>query len=205
MADKAVSLYKEALPAADWVLPSSRVNVEILRTAAIWHDAIYLAGAMDNLNEKVSFAACRYEASQLFGPIDKLNNTDRYALNTVEDLIMGTVLSSHLRLVPVADLLRASLLDADLASLAVEHFAEFMSRQSAIITEHYQITNRDDYRASLSFLETLAARRPFMYHTIYARNVMEPIARRNIQDYARFVNDDDNWLTIDSLTYHKKV
>ena len=151
--------------------------------AAIWHDAIYFAGANEGVNENASAAALKsawhgYQISE-----------DYSILTEAMYLIEHTSISNHL--VPEAykaNKLLPILLDADLSALA-DSYELFVQNQTAIIIENFgDAGTKEAHQKCGAFLSKFLTVRPFIYHTTTARNLYETKAKANItkylQDYA---------------------
>ena len=76
----------------------------------------------------------------------------------------------------------AVLLDADLRSLALDNYEDFVATQECIIRENNGSVP-DDYNESAQFLSTFLRCRDFIYHTDKARSLWDHRARLNITRY----------------------
>jgi predicted metal-dependent HD superfamily phosphohydrolase len=135
-----------------------------LWTAGIWHDAVYVIGS--KTNEEDSAAAMQ-------------NNTDGNT-DHIADWIRHTTIEDHLSDEPVS-LELACLLDADLASLALD-YKIFLKCQLNICIEQgcYLV---DQAKFLLKFLEKKQIFRTKMFH-----ETLEETARRNIHALMYEVN-----------------
>lgn len=145
--------------------------------AAYWHDAVYIPGAGRDANERCSAAALVLSARS-----DHLYQTaeSKDIIEKAMWLIQHTSVEHHLSKEPITGDL-ATLLDADLSSLAVS-YDQFVHNQINIINENGG-TYENSKGESATFLNQFLGRREFIYHTSAARLNWEAQARKNIEKY----------------------
>lgn len=141
--------------------------------AALYHDAVYVPGAGSDANERCSAAAlavdwakCRF-------------SSDHPVLKKAQKLIANTSVEHHLSQHRVTTELGV-LLDADLYSFTADHNA-FVTNQSNIIEENGGTVGPDTLRKCALFLQQFLTVRSHIYHSDYARENWEPLARANIE------------------------
>lgn len=143
--------------------------------AARWHDAIYVPGAPNGLNELLSAEALRHASSSLY-----LNATARQLVSLACELIKDTDVKTHLCKTRRKNE-SGVLLDADLSSLAT-NYSKFRLNQLYLIQEQ---TGRkytlDGCEKSAEFLTKLATCRSYIYHTDAGRAFFEADAKANIE------------------------
>lgn len=139
--------------------------------AALWHDAVYIPGASDGVNESASAAALLAVVRPRTLPT-RLDS----AMLEAATLIEGTALSKHLSRITIRGPL-AVLLDADLNSLALP-FHRFLRAQRTILREMSVPDDRIEF--SSTFLSKLLGTRKELYHTPMARKLWGNAARTNI-------------------------
>ena len=148
-----------------------------LMLAATWHDAVYHPGAYADANEQCSAAALGRVARRL-GKVTPLSQSVENSVVLAQDLIVCTSIKHHLSSQRIfGDL--AVLLDADLRSLAVTDFDEFVRFQECIIEENNG-NIPGDYMTSAEFLHKFLTCRDYIYHTDKGRELWEWQARSNI-------------------------
>jgi predicted metal-dependent HD superfamily phosphohydrolase len=144
--------------------------------AALFHDAVYLPGYIDN--EKASAHALRNVANllEIIG-----EHIDWEVIEKAELLIQCTTLFYHLSPNRIETQDIATILDADLGSLAISYDA-FVEKQIDIIEENFGSRNsKEDRKKSADFLSQFLTCREYIYHTDCFRNCFEKDARNNIQ------------------------
>jgi len=149
-----------------------------LMLAATWHDAVYHPGAYADANEQCSAAALGRVAKRL-GKVTPLPQSVEKAVVLAQDLIVCTSVKHHMCQHRIFDDL-AVLLDADLRSLAVTDFDEFVRFQECIIEENNG-NIPEDYVTSAEFLYKFLTCRDYIYHTDKGRELWEWQARSNIE------------------------
>lgn len=150
--------------------------------AAMWHDAIYFPGVGGGINELASAAALGNEA-RLMDRMSPLSKEHKLAVNMAQELIERTTIAWHMRADfegPVTGD-TAILLDSDLGSLA-DNWQQFLGNQKNIIIENNgDVSNDTAWIQCAKFLRQLMNTRKFIYHTAWARDHWEDLARRNIR------------------------
>jgi len=154
-----------------------------LLIAAEWHDAVYFPGAGGAANEACSAAALGIESRSINSQVE-LTTEQKNAINNAQTLIQHTSVEVHLRcdheaIKPGRDL--AILLDADLASLAVDKYSNFLYNQECIIRENGGIVNDETYKRCAEFLVKFLQCREYIYSTEMGRQLWESKARENIK------------------------
>lgn len=146
--------------------------------AARWHDAVYVPGAANGVNEELSALALKNECKPRH-----LTLTAIALVDTACDYIRQTDIRNHLRRTRV-NTEAGFLLDADLSSLAVD-YKTFEQNQLSIIREQTGVTpTLSDCKKSAEFLINLATVRRYIYHTDAGRAFFEDDAKRNINRWA---------------------
>lgn len=147
-----------------------------LLLAALWHDAVYIAGAGSDANERCSAAALGNEGMKYDDPaIARIIEKSKM-------LIINTSIETHLHNTRISGDL-ATLLDADLFSLCVA-YDDFVQKQTNIIYEMHGTYSKDQLK-SAAFLKQFLTCRECIYHTDYARTMWESHARANIERYCK--------------------
>lgn len=151
-----------------------------LLLAAQWHDAVYIPGAGEAVNEFASAAALQHTWTR-FGI-----TADPRILERAKLMIGNTSIATHLRSENlVGNRSLQILLDADLSSLAAD-YDDFVDNQAAIIMENNGNPEDKDSRAKCgAFLTMLANARPYIFHTETGRHWFEAKAHNNIQKYVK--------------------
>lgn len=152
-----------------------------LRIAAFWHDAVYFPGAPNGFNEKASSLALNTAWRQL-----KIE-ADPVILQQAMSLIEMTSVEDHLRTEHIPPGEWAYLMDADLSSLALPQWRFLVNQQNILRENFLDHTTKENLQKSVSFLNTLAAKRMFIYHTTQGRERWEGDARRNIREFTTAV------------------
>ena len=147
--------------------------------AAIWHDAVYIAGAGEAINEYASAAALTHTWNNYF------IQEDPTILQRATRIIPLTSIGNHLISQNITDdLPHQILMDADLSSLSID-YEDFINNQAHIIIENNgNPDSKEDRNKCAKFLNMLATARPYIYHTTTARNWYEAKALKNIARYA---------------------
>ena len=153
---------------------------ESILLAAMWHDAVYIAGSGEAVNEHASAAALNHNWNHFH------INDDPMILQRATRLITMTSIGTHLISQNITnDLPHQILMDADLSSLAAKEYNDFKLTQGRIIMENNgDPTSKDDKHKCSKFLLMLSNARPYIYHTTTARNWYEAKALSNIARYA---------------------
>lgn len=142
-----------------------------VQLAAVWHDAIYIPGAPNGINEEMSAWALTQAWT---------DHSNLPVLHEACRLIGGTSVDNHLMRVNLPMCGQALLLDADLFSLA-SNYDEFVARQSLIHLENRLQPNTKGSRSrTANFLSVFLNVRPNIYHVL---TQYEQKARENIQRY----------------------
>lgn len=172
--------YQHALFVVEIVKKLTENPSHALMLAAMYHDAVYIPKAGSDANERCSAALLE----NVYAPYRSLDmrsmEEDEKTIATAMDLICRTHVGIHLSPYRHEGEL-AILLDADLASLAVDHVS-FRTNQNRIILENYGNVKLDSQK-SKDFLKQFLDCREFIYHTDKARGIFEEGARKNIQRY----------------------
>ena len=157
-----------------------------LTLAAMWHDAVYIPGAPNGVNEEASCAALRYAMRE--GDVNAVGTWS--AVDRACCLIKGTCIHEHMRAGRIThDVYMAILLDADLGSIAETNFGTFLGNQGNIILEMGGDPNAKASRVqSYQFLNRLRNCRAKLYHTPWAIEHWETQAQDNIREYEACVN-----------------
>lgn len=150
--------------------------------AGLWHDAVYVPRAPNDMNEMMSARALKYEGhsySEVPRTVEDLEIVDNAA-----KLIEYTTISWHLT--KETDIIKAmpmvgALLDADLRNLALD-YPFFEGLQTEILDEMLLDKSNENMKHSAQFLMQFLERE-FIYHTEYAREQWEAKARANILKY----------------------
>jgi predicted metal-dependent HD superfamily phosphohydrolase len=153
--------------------------------AALYHDAIYIAGA--NYNEEMSSLLLRNNAIRLNHPRGTVNMDD---VDAAQELIECTTIQHHLSAYNIDDpddMELATLLDADLQALSLP-YPEFQGRQYDILRENFIFNDKEGRQKTATFLKQFLTCREYIYHTPYARKNWEEQARDNI---TRFCTEND--------------
>ncbi len=162
--------------------PDSKDSVVL---AAMWHDAVYIPGAMYGANEEASAAALQFTWNQC--GLDR----DSEILLQAKEFIRRTSVEWHLvehNYLGESSPDLASLLDADVSSLAAS-YDSFVTNQKNILKENGLEINRINLRKSAAFLNQFLEKRPHIYHTRYARDRWEEPARLNIKTFTEGLED----------------
>lgn len=155
-------------------------NESELLLAARWHDAVYVPGAPEGVNEQASAAALAHTAK-----VQKLDTSQLAIVAQACALILQTRMSMHLTSLQVTEPLTATLLDADLASLAAD-YSGFAAHQRHIIWEQTGVKpTAESMAAASAWLTSFLSCRDFIFHTDTGRSIMETLSRDNIARFAR--------------------
>ena len=152
-----------------------------LRLAAAWHDAIYIPGVTNGLNEEASAQVLFYAARKHQAPVRSFNT--RMIVLDAMHLIERTKIANHLSLDTGEEDLHI-LLDADLASLGTENYEEFKLNQVNIIKENLSDPESSETKeASAAFLSQFLRKERGgpIYRTAMGRAMWEGHAVQNIQ------------------------
>lgn len=165
--------------------------------AAYWHDAVYVPGAKNGVNESASASLMKHMSQVLAA---KNGYTVKFAeaacIDQAAKLIEGTDMDSHMRrtnISPIASpqsLAQAVLLDADLSSMALT-YREFERNQILIAKEQTGGIAPASGDASASWLEGFRKKRKHIYHTKSARRMYGEAALENIKRFVQENLDDD--------------
>lgn len=158
--------------------------------AAMWHDAVYIPGAGDDVNERASSAALAMTYNRhKMQHVRNWEETDKI-IALAKRMIDKTSVAIHLSTATLEtetnfQLLYneglALLLDADLASLA-DDWESFKRAQYAIIDENYgDWTDPVNLRKCAEFLHNFLVCRDNIYRTATARVLWEEKAKANIR------------------------
>jgi predicted metal-dependent HD superfamily phosphohydrolase len=144
--------------------------------AALYHDAVYIPGSGEDANERCSAAAFKKDWNTYCK--NSLHRVSVLDVESVCQLIRNTSIDMHLTHMRLQGNL-ATLLDADLESLATNYY-KFTLNQEAIIIEQGGEVNKENLRKCAEFLRQFLQVRPSIYHTDKARELWEKQARENI-------------------------
>lgn len=154
------------------------LTYESIHIAALWHDAIYIPGAKNGVNEQASAAALNSTWVK-----NNIPNTDKTLTDAME-LIEYTAVSYHLNTYNFkGNLPFQILLDADLSGLASDYNVFQQNQANIILENHGDPFSVEDNIKCGDFLEQFLLIRPFIYHTKTARDWYEYKARANIIKY----------------------
>ena len=152
---------------------------ESVKLAAIWHDAVYIAGAKAGVNEEASSAALTKTWSRIGvdGNIPILHKATRLINQTTATHFMTANLDQ-------SDYELGILLDADLTALSLP-YNQFKKKQEDIQIENgLENGTIVSNTRSANFLSTFLHVRPRIYHFITG---LEEAARANIERYVKEV------------------
>ncbi len=163
---------------AQRVLNMGHNESEIL-LAARWHDAVYVPGAPEGVNEQASASALLHIAK-----VQKLSTLQLAIVQQACELILQTRMNMHMTSLQVTEPLTATLLDADLASLA-DDYSGFAAHQRHIIWEQTGVKpTAESMAAAAAWLTSFLSCREFIFHTAMGRSLEAP-SRDNIARFDR--------------------
>ena len=153
-----------------------------LLLAAIWHDAIYIPGAENKVNELASSQLLLVEARNIGfskGFFEDANEDALAIIETAANYIRRTDIKTHLGGKQHGDL--AVLLDADLAAMGTSSFSQFVKNQKNILIENAGQFSEEGLEQCYYFLSNFKQNRAFIYHTDKGRELYEANAVENIR------------------------
>lgn len=153
-------------------------EIEILKIAIWWHDAVY--NPYSKLNEVNSANLFHKNCTDNF--IDRMNKPKMHA---IMDMILLT--ARHTSCLSLSNQLEQILLDIDLASLGYDH-TTFLRNNGNIRKEYYFVDQETYCKASISFLQTMLEKKR-IYYTDYFYDKYEQQARSNMEWQVSFLKD----------------